>query len=110
MFLLAALIQPQPMLGFYWFILIGLLLCLGGDVFIALRHEKMFHLGLSSFLVGHLFYMIGFFTTARLSVWTWWGTLLVLMASSRVYRWLRAHLGAMDQPVLGYIIVITVML
>ncbi len=41
-----------------WFIL-GLLLCLGGDIFLMLP-DRFFLLGLISFLLGHLFYIAGF--------------------------------------------------
>ena len=41
-----------------WFIL-GLVFCLGGDVLLMLP-ERFFLPGLISFLVGHIFYIIGF--------------------------------------------------
>jgi uncharacterized membrane protein YhhN len=41
-----------------WFV-IGLLLCLGGDIFLMLP-ERFFLPGLISFLLGHIFYIAGF--------------------------------------------------
>ncbi|MDQ1333959.1 MAG: hypothetical protein QG552_909 [Thermodesulfobacteriota bacterium] len=109
LFVVTALVQPHPMPGYYYFVLIGLLFCLGGDVSLALPQDRMFRLGLVSFLVGHIFYSVAFFMTADTGAWTWWGTLVVLIVSGWVYFWLRPRLGRMNGPVLAYIVVITVM-
>jgi len=54
---------PMLMLGIntssiLWFIL-GLVFCLGGDIFLMLP-ERFFLPGLISFLLGHIFYIVGF--------------------------------------------------
>lgn len=110
LFVLAAIVQPNPSPGYYYFVLAGLMFCLGGDVFLALPQRRMFLLGLISFLIGHIFYVIAFFCTAGLGQWTLIGSLVVIGISGWVYLWLRPHLGAMNGPVLAYIIVITAML
>ena len=110
MFVITVLIQPHPISPYYHLVLPGLLFCLGGDVFLALPQSKMFLLGLVSFLVGHIFYIIGFFNVAHINTWTWMGTSLVLIFSGYVYFWLKPYLGTMKGPVLSYIIVITLML
>ena len=110
LFVITVLIQPHPLSTYYHLLLLGLLFCLGGDVFLALPQSKMFLLGLVSFLIGHLFYIIGFFSVAHISAWTWLGTSIVLVFSGYVYFWLKPHLGTMKGPVLVYIIVITLML
>ena len=110
LFILAVIIQPHPFPSFYHFLLVGLIFCLGGDVFLALPQKRMFLLGLISFLIGHLLYVIAFFSAAEIGQWTWIGTLVAMIISGWVYLWLRPHLGAMNGPVLLYIIVITVML
>jgi len=109
LFVITALLTSHPIPSYAHFLLAGLLFCLAGDIFLALPQERMFRLGLVSFLVGHVWYSIAFFTNARLSHWTIWGTLAVLTASAWVYRWLRPRLGRMNGPVLGYILIITVM-
>jgi uncharacterized membrane protein YhhN len=109
LFVITALVQPHPTPAYYHLLLIGLLFCLTGDVFLALPQDRMFRLGLVSFLVGHVFYIVAFFTTARVSAWTWWGTLVALIVSGWIYLWLRPRLGGMNGPVLAYIVVITVM-
>jgi uncharacterized membrane protein YhhN len=78
-------------------------------VFLALPQKKMFMLGLAAFLLGHVFYVSGFFWAARTCLWTWIGAILSLLVSSAVYKWLRPQLGSMKVPVLFYVIVITVM-
>ncbi|MBU0734217.1 MAG: lysoplasmalogenase, partial [Proteobacteria bacterium] len=64
LFVMTPLVQPHPIPFYYHVLLIGLLFCLGGDVFLALPQDKMFRLGLVSFLIGHIFYIIGFFGVA----------------------------------------------
>lgn len=110
LFVLAVLVQSHPMTHYYQFLLAGLLLCLVGDICLAFQQEKMFLLGLISFLLGHVSYIIGFFYVAHPGVWTWGGSIIVLCISSGIYFRLKPHLGAMKTPVLFYCIVITVML
>lgn len=109
LFVLTALVEPHPIPPYYHFLLVGLLFCLAGDLFLALPQEVMFRLGLASFLVGHVWYAIAFFANARLSAWTGWGTLVLVVAAAWVYQWLRPRLGRMKGPVLAYIVVITIM-
>ena len=110
LFILTALIQDHPLPGYYYLLLTGLIFCMGGDVFLALPQKQMFFYGLVSFLLGHVFYVIGFFYVAEVSEWTGMGCLAGLLVSGLVFRWLRPHLGDMRVPVIAYIIVITVML
>jgi len=53
--------------------------------------------------------VIGFFSVAGLSRWTWVSLVVTAVISGLVYRWLRPHLGKMKGPVIAYIAVITVM-
>jgi uncharacterized membrane protein YhhN len=110
LFILAILVQPHAITYYYQFLLAGLLLCLVGDICLAFHQEKMFLLGLISFLLGHIFYIFGFFHVAHPGVWTWGGSIIVFCISTRIYFWLKPNLGAMKKPVLIYCIVITVML
>ena len=110
LFIFTALVQPHPIPGYFYILLIGLIFCLGGDVFLALPGERMFLFGLVSFLLGHVFYAGCFFYVADLSHWTWIGACIGLVAGGGVFFWLRPHLGSMLIPVIAYIVVITVML
>jgi len=109
LFIIAALVQKDPLSAYFAFVVTGLIFCLGGDVFLALPQKKAFMLGLVSFLVGHVFYVIGFFSVVGFSGWTWVSLVLTGAVSSLVYVWLRSHLGKMKGPVIGYMVVITVM-
>ncbi len=109
LFIVTALVQPHPIPGYFYLLLIGLIFCLGGDVFLALPQERAFLLGLVSFLLGHVFYVICFFYVADISRWTGIGCLAGLFVSIPVFIWLRPHLGPMLKPVIAYITVITVM-
>ena len=98
------LIQPYTL-----FIIIGLLFCLGGDVFLALPQERMFLFGLVSFLLGHICYVIGFIWIAGPSKMTLIGVIVTVVLSGPVYIWLKPHLGTMKKPVIAYILVISLM-
>lgn len=109
LFIFAALIQPHAIPRYYHLILLGLIFCLGGDVFLALPQPKMFLLGLVSFLVGHVFYVLSFFMMATISLWTGGGFLATIVVSGGIYIWLKPHLGTMKGPVMAYVIVISIM-
>ncbi|MGD8343990.1 MAG: lysoplasmalogenase [Desulfobacterales bacterium] len=109
LFILTVAIQSRPVPTYFLFLLIGMLFCLGGDVFLALPHSGMFLWGLVSFLVGHLFYVTAFGYAAGINRWTLTGLFVSLIASGGVYLWLRPHLGAMKMAVICYMVVISAM-
>jgi uncharacterized membrane protein YhhN len=88
-------------------VMLGLAVCLAGDIFMMLK-AKMFVEGLVSFLLGHLFYISAFLTvmTPRVD----FGTVLPLFIfGAAMMTILFPHLGKMKVPVAVYILVITVM-
>ena len=109
LFILTAFVQFHPIPLYYRFLLIGMIFCMGGDVFLALPGKKMFLFGLVSFLLGHVFYTAAFFHTAAINRWTGIGLAVSALAGAGVFLWLRPHLGAMKIPVIFYILVITAM-
>lgn len=110
MFIIAAAVQPHPLLPYYQWVLIGLVFCLLGDVCLALPQDKMFFVGLVSFLLGHVLYCVGFFSISNINPWTWIGATVTVCASIGSYLWLKPGLGEMHVPVVCYIVVITLML
>jgi len=110
LFVLTALVQPHPLPEYFRFILIGLILCLAGDVFLALPGEKTFLWGLISFLLGHVAYVLGFVSVTGLDPYRAVEALIVLGLSFWVYIRLRPYLGPMKGPVALYVFVITAML
>jgi uncharacterized membrane protein YhhN len=109
LFVLVAFLQPSSVPSYGNFILIGLIFCLAGDVCLALPGDKIFRAGLVAFLVGHIFYVIGFTYLVPVSKWFIPGAALFWVFSLLVFVWLRPHLKAMLVPVVVYILVITVM-
>ena len=109
LFVITGLIQPQTVFCYWLWIVIGLVLCLGGDVCLALKQEGAFKAGLVSFLLGHVAYLVAFFQLAPPSALASWRSLVVIAISGGVFAWLRPHLGRMLGPVLAYIVVISLM-
>ena len=109
LFILTALVQPHPLPEYFYILLVGLIFCLGGDVFLALPQARMFLFGLVSFLLGHVCYGLCFFYVAGLNPWTGGGSAIGLAISGFVFFWLRPHLGSMLVPVTAYIVVIAAM-
>lgn len=110
LFIVAAAVQPHPDMRFYYWLLGGLILCLGGDVCLVFPSEKTFLLGLIFFLLGHVLYIFGFIHIAQAGRLAWGGAVVIFVVGAGVYLWLRPHLGAMNIPVLVYSIVISIML
>ncbi len=109
LFVLTGLIQPQVIFSYWLWIVLGLVLCLAGDVCLALNQEAAFKAGLAAFLLGHVAYLVAFSGMASLSALVSWRSLVVAAASGGVFLWLRPHLGRMLLPVAAYIAVISLM-
>ncbi len=92
-------------------LLAGLVLCTAGDVFLIAHHDKAFLAGLSSFLLGHLLYVVAFLQLPLNLT-----AMLVSLAPAIALavfslRWLWPHLPEnMQLAVLAYIGVICSML
>ena len=99
----------------FWFGL-GLLFSLAGDIFLMLSFERSFLLGLSAFLLAHIFYITGL--REELVNLTAWSLILAVFLAINVGRLLRRIVGAMRSkgenrrvvPVILYGTVISVML
>ncbi len=96
-----------------WFA-VGAVFCLAGDVFLMLP-QNLFIAGLVSFLLGHIFYVIGFNQPQPHLSWiVLVGALLLVFAIRWLFRHLAAGLAAKGQhslkwPVLVYSLVISLM-
>jgi uncharacterized membrane protein YhhN len=88
----------------------GLLFSFGGDVALMLRDQSQaFLVGLGLFLVAQILYTLVFFRLGVFSAWdALWGVLLLVIALS-FFQKIQKNLGAMKIPVIGYILVITLM-
>ncbi|PJK16094.1 lysoplasmalogenase [Chryseomicrobium excrementi] len=93
-----------------WILLSGLFICMLADGFIAYS----FILGLATFLVGHLFYVVGFSRAWKFSKVRFTVILLILIYSLFMGRILITALiedgnNALVIPVIAYVIVISLM-
>ena len=110
LFIIAGLVQAHPQVWYSQFILLGLVLCLVGDVCLALPSPKAFMVGLIAFLAGHVFYLLAFLSLTGIGDIFSFPTLIILIISGYVYLRLKPHLGDMAKPVLAYIVIISLML
>ncbi|MCB0661244.1 MAG: lysoplasmalogenase [Saprospiraceae bacterium] len=94
---------PQP---FYTCLLIGLIFCLAGDVF--LMFEKYFVFGLAAFLVGHVLFIIGF-TQFNGFLVNPWVIVPLLLFGFGYYYFLWPDLKKLAIPVAFYFIAILLM-
>ncbi len=108
-FVFTALMQPSSFTPYTDFLIAGLFLCLGGDICLALPGERIFKLGLASFLLGHVLYIVSFSRLVEFTNWTSPAGFLIAVPSAFIFIRLRPHLGRMFLPVFFYILVITVM-
>ena len=93
-------------------VLAALALCWVGDVFLIPKGAKApFLVGLTSFLLGHVGFVVAFALCGPDRLWTAAATALALLPAFAVLRWLRPHLSSrMKTPVIAYVAVISVML
>jgi len=110
LFVVTAFLQPTLVPKYYHYLLAGLILCLIGDVCLALPGDKVFRMGLVAFLLGHVFYIFSFLSLITLSSWISPIAFFIFAFSAGIFFWLRPYLQAMLVPVLVYILVITLML
>lgn len=92
-------------------LLIGLVLCMAGDVLLIAHSDRAFVAGLASFLLGHLLYAAAFLQLPLNLTAMLLGLPPVIALAIASLRWLWPHLPAgMQLPVLAYIGVICTML
>ncbi len=85
----------------------GLVLCAAGDI--CLLWDRSFDLGLISFLLGHLAYVIGFVVALPVRDWPLPFLVPLVFAGGAASRWLWPHLGRRRIPVVAYVVSITAM-
>jgi uncharacterized membrane protein YhhN len=121
-------LSPAGATGFAWTIVTAMVLCLVGDVCLALPLTRdarsgadpedeeesrssfpWFLAGLAAFLLGHVGYIVAFFSAGRVNALTGLGALVTTVVSATVFRWLSPRLGRMRLPVLAYMTVLTLM-
>lgn len=107
-FYLVSAALPNPL------VVVGLLFGLGGDVFLIFRKtsQKALLIGLLSFMIGHVVYIIAYLAAPGYFAMDWWAVLLLVpypLAALVLYRALKDDLGTMKVPAMVYMCVILVM-
>ncbi len=101
--LMVFLNSSSPMSFYQQVILVGLIFSLIGDIFL-IKQDHFFVQGLIAFLIGHLCYIVAFWTSPNLSVVIFY---LVYMTIFLSLLW--KHLGSLKIPVIVYSLVLAVM-
>ena len=109
LFVLTALLVAPQFTYYAVVVVVGLVLCLVGDVCLAFPQRAMFRVGLVAFLLGHVAYIVAFISAVQPNWWLWIVALAALPVSTLVYYRLQPFLGGMKTPVMAYIVVITLM-
>ena len=91
-------------------VLAGLVCGLIGDVLLARRHPQAFLMGMASFAVGHVLYILAFTGLGGKDVFPPSGAVAVVMISGAVLAWLWPYLGKMGVPVTAYMLILGLMM
>ncbi len=107
---LLSLKNPAHLAPYTTGVLVGLVFSFGGDIALMFQHNrKAFTLGLGLFLLAHVAYTAVFWVLGRFSVLDIVSATLLIAAGLGFYRLIRNNLGTMKGPVIGYIVVISLM-
>lgn len=103
-------VEPVQNLTYTVGVIIGLLLSFGGDIALMFQeHRKAFIIGLALFLLGHIAYTVVFTLLGEFSTWDLLSAGMLVAVGVSFYLLIRSNLGAMQVPVIAYIVVISVM-
>lgn len=105
-----AFLAPNQHPVYTFGILIGLILSLGGDIALMFSDRpKAFLIGLVFFLLAHIAYTAVFSLLGRFSIGDILSAAILILIGVAFYRLIRPGLGAMKAPVIGYMLVISLM-
>lgn len=88
---------------------LALLLSFVGDLLLLATSKRGLLLGLVAFALAHLAFIAAFY--ARGVAFPWLSPAVVVLAviGAFVWRWLSPHVGSMKGPVLGYVVIVSLM-
>lgn len=90
-------------------LVVGLFLCMGGDVLLIPKHRGAFAAGILSFLLGHVAFVVAFLQLGVSSLVGIGSLCLLILPAVVVLRWLLPHAGSLRAAVVAYVVVITTM-
>ncbi len=116
----------MPLLGLFyisgnpainWWVVVGIIGGFGGDICLMMpdpkNTKKFFRIGLVSFLLGHVFYIVAFIVAAdgfqNYRIWSFFLTIPYMVIGALVYPRLTKHTGKMTKAVTIYLIIIILM-
>ena len=106
--IILALMATELVSPFYQaMIVIGLIFSLGGDIFLMLPSDR-FVVGLVSFLIAHLFYIVAFVYPSGFAISPLFLALYLVYSGIMIWQ-IWPHIGSLRAPVLIYMAVILVM-
>jgi uncharacterized membrane protein YhhN len=106
---LLSLLTPASRPSYTLWIVLGLVLSLGGDLSLVGSSDRMFRIGLVLFLLAHVMYSIGFTVPNGFHMQDLVSGAVLLGLGIGVFVYLRPGLGRMGGPVALYIFVICLM-
>ena len=106
--LVVSFYAPNAPSDYLSWIFLGLLFSMFGDIFLMLEKEK-FVLGLSSFFLAHIFYIIAFSNFIDLQNIHWWLVTLLAVPATGIWLYLKDGVGKLIVPVSFYILIIVLM-
>jgi uncharacterized membrane protein YhhN len=110
-FIVVAVVVGAFDTAFGTFVVVGLILSWVGDLLLTYHSERAFLLGLLSFLLGHVAYVVAFVVRGQSPGWLIAGLLVTGALAIGIGPWLLPHVGdAMRVPVVAYMVVISAML
>jgi len=109
-FLAAAIAAGALDHGYGQIVFVALCLCWVGDVLLIPDDERVFVVGIASFLIGHVAFLEAFLHRGVAPVWGAVALLALVVPALWTLRWLRPHLSrGMRAPVIAYVSVISLM-
>ena len=90
-------------------VVVGLVFGAGGDVALMLPQKRAFLIGLISFLIGHVAYIVACAILLAPGRWLSVHALAVVAVAAAVLVYLWPHLGKMKVPVIFYVLTISTM-
>ena len=108
MLLVVACYAPNAPANYLSWIFLGLLFSMLGDIFLMLENEK-FILGLSSFFLAHVFYIVAFASFIDLQNIHWWLVFILSVATTGIWFYLKESTGRLLIPVSLYMGIIVMM-
>jgi uncharacterized membrane protein YhhN len=106
---LLSLLVPSVQTSYTLFIVLGLVLSLGGDIALVAPSNKAFRIGLVLFLLAQVAYAIGFTVPNGFHIQDLVTGAVLTVLGVGIYVYLRPGLGRMGGPVALYIFVICLM-